>query len=83
MSLKISLLISFQYKKKYNIEAIPNFLNTNIKQLGYGFENDALHRNDIFNSNMKTYKYLLKNYSIYYVFLKKMRVCREIKSLQI
>jgi len=73
-------IISFHYKKKYSIEAIPDFLNNNIKQLGYGFENDALHKNNVFNSNMKTYRCLLKNYNIYDVFLKKMRVCRELKN---
>ncbi len=68
-------IISSCYK---DIWAIPNGRNL-IQPQGYGFHNDALHRNNVFGSNMKSYLFLYQNIKILETFKNKFNLNKEIK----
>jgi hypothetical protein len=79
------LVISLMFR--FN-EIILYKTNRNIpKQYNYGFQNDALHKNnhitnvdDIHTtSNLKSYLIILENIDILYSFLKKIQLCNELK----
>ena len=58
-------ILSYQYKKKLSV-------NTNkINIYRYGLGEDALHKNNIFGDNMKTYKFLNDNILILKTFYNK------------
>jgi len=68
-------IISSQYK---DIWAIPDGRNL-IQPQGYGFQNDALHRNNVFGSNMGSYLFLHQNIKILETFKNKFNLNKEIK----
>ena len=70
------------YSKYYKCKwAIPNGRNL-IQPQEYGFNNDALHRNGIFGSNMGSYNFLNENITILETFKKKFNLNNEIRNLR-
>ena len=69
-------IISNCYKDKW---AIPNGRNL-IQPQEYGFNNDALHKNNVFGSNMGSYNFLNENITILETFKKKFNLNNEIRN---
>jgi len=67
-------IISNMYDNKYAIKDGRKYINPQ----GYGFQNDALHLNNVFGSNMLSYLYLYENIEILNTFKKKYNLNREI-----
>lgn len=67
-------IISSCYKDKW---AIPCGRKL-IQPQGYGFQDDALHKNNVFGSNMNSYLFLHQNISILNTFKKKYMLNKEI-----
>ena len=67
-------IISNMYDNKYAIKDGRKYINPQ----GYGFNEDALHRNNSFGSNMLSYLYLHENIEILNTFKKKYNLNREI-----
>jgi hypothetical protein len=67
-------IISNIYKNKYAIKDGRRYINPQ----GYGFTEDALHKNNSFGSNMLSYLYLYENIEILDTFKKKYNLNREI-----
>jgi hypothetical protein len=70
-------IISNIYHQKYCIEKGRSYL----KPFQYGFESDALHQNNVFGSNMGSYKYLYDNEKVLDTFKLKFLLNKEIKNL--
>ncbi len=68
-------IISDYFKNKYSLENGRNYINPLI----YGFQADALHKNNDFGSNMGSYKYLNDNKKILDTFYNKIKLNREIR----
>jgi len=69
-------IISSCYKDKWAIDDGRKL----IAPQGYGFNNDALHKNNVFGSNMGSYKYLYDNIKILDTFKNKFNLNKEITS---
>ena len=67
-------IISQEYENKFAIKNGRKYLSPQ----PYGFEEDALHRNDSFGSNMGSYKFLSDNIKIYETFKNKYYLNKEI-----
>jgi hypothetical protein len=75
------MVISLHFMcKKYKMIRVPMGLKS-ISQNEYGFEDDALHKNSVFLSNMNSYAYLRENLHIYSAFLLKSKICGEIRRI--
>jgi len=70
-------LLSHLYKDKWAISNGRQY----IKPFDYGFNDDALHKNNCFGSNMGSYKYLNDNISILKTFEKKYELNKEITKI--
>jgi len=70
-------IISQMYKDKYAIKDGRKLLNP----CSYGFEEDALHKNNSFGSNMGSYLFLYENIKILETFVNKYELNKEIISL--
>lgn len=68
-------IISNYFKNKYSLENGRNYINPLI----YGFQADALHKNNEFGSNMGSYKYLNDNKKILETFYNKIKLNRKIR----
>ena len=68
-------IISNAYDNKYAIESGRKY----IKPLDYGFNDEALHKNNVFGTNMGTYKYLNDNRDVFKTFKNKFNLLQEIK----
>ena len=71
-------LLSNIYPQKYAIKEGRKYINPQ----QYGFEQDALHKNNVFGSNMGSYNYLQDNISILNTFKNKYELNKTICSLQ-
>ena len=69
-------IISHCYKDKWAIQDGRN----NVNPQGYGFENDALHKNNVFGSNMHSYLFLHENIDILKTFQNKFNLNKQIKN---
>ena len=67
-------IISQEYENKFAIKNGRKYLSPQ----PYGFEEDALHKNDSFGSNMGSYKFLSDNKKIYETFKNKYYLNKEI-----
>ena len=67
-------IISHRYKHKICIKNGRKM----VQPLEYGFQDDALHKNNIFGSNMKSYKFLFDNLKVLYTFYRKIDLNRQI-----
>ena len=68
-------IISNYFKNKYSLVNGRSYINPLI----YGFQADALHKNNEFGSNMGSYKYLNDNKKILDTFYNKIKLNREIR----
>jgi len=69
-------ILSNIYPQKFAIKQGRKY----IKPQPYGFNNDALHRNNVFGSNMESYKYLYDNIQVLDTFKKKYMLNKEINA---
>jgi len=69
-------IISYCYKDKWAVENSTNHINPQ----QYGFQSDALHKNNVFGSNMDSYYFLYKNIEILKTFQRKMKLNNQIKN---
>ena len=69
-------IISNVYINKYATEGGRRYINPQ----QYGFTSDALHQNNVFGSNMGSYKYLKDNISILNTFKNKYKLNKEINA---
>jgi len=69
-------IISNVYDNKYAIQGGRKYINPQ----PYGFNNDALHKNNVFGSNMESYKYLYDNIDMLETFKKKYMLNKEINA---
>ena len=67
-------ILTNNYPNKFAIKEGRKY----IKPCQYGFNNDALHRNNVFGSNMESYKYLYDNIEVLEKFKKKYNLNKEI-----
>ena len=67
-------IISNCYTDKYAISKGRQYINPQ----AYGFQNDALHKNNVFGSNMGSYLYLYQNIQILETFKLKYKLNKEI-----
>lgn len=72
-------LLSHLYKDKWAISNGRQY----IKPFDYGFNDDALHRNNVFGSNMQSYKYLKDNISILKTFENKYLLNKQITNVDL
>ena len=71
-------IISNMYENKYAIKDGRKYINPQ----GYGFNEDALHKNNSFGSNMGSYLYLHENIQILNTFKNKYELNKEINDRQ-
>jgi hypothetical protein len=71
-------LLSNIYPNKYAISQGRKYINPQ----QFGFQNDALHKNNVFGSNMGSYKYLYDNIEVLDTFKKKFELNKTICSLE-
>ena len=71
-------IISQEYKNKFAVKNGRRYLSPQ----PYGFEDDALHKNTCFGSNMGSYKFLSDNIKIYETFKNKYELNKSICSLE-
>jgi len=69
-------LLSKQYKVKYSIDP-----KDKVQQYNYGLRDDALHKNNIYGSNMGTYQFLQENELIRKTFLRKITLNNQIRKV--
>jgi hypothetical protein len=69
-------LLSNIYPQKFAIKQGRKYINPQ----PYGFNNDALHKNNVFGSNMESYKYLHDNIQVLDTFKKKYMLNKEINA---
>jgi len=70
-------ILSNIYPKKFAIKEGRKYINPQ----QYGFDQDALHKNNVFGSNMESYKHLHDNITILNTFKKKFELNKSICSL--
>ena len=71
-------IISYFYSKDlYNLYKVNGLLGS-IQQSEFGFLEDALHKNNTFQSNIGTYTHIYRNLIIMDTFLLKMDICSRI-----
>jgi hypothetical protein len=70
-------IISSCYKDKWAIDDGRKL----IAPQGYGFNNDALHKNNVFGSNMGSYKYLYDNIKVLDTFKNKFILLSELQKI--
>lgn len=74
-------IISYYFRmKKYNLIRIPYGL-TKIFQSEYGFDEDALHKNAFFQSNLNGYQFIQTNIGVFHTFINKIKVCRDVQNV--
>tara|TARA_R110001592_G_scaffold361013_1_gene670608 strand:- start:364 stop:1152 length:789 start_codon:yes stop_codon:yes gene_type:complete len=71
-------IISYMYENKIAIENGRNLIGV----YDYGFNADALHKNNEFGSNMGSYKFLNDNIKILETFKNKYNLFKELKSMK-
>ena len=69
-------ILSNNYPQKFAIKQGRKYINPQ----QYGFNNDALHKNNVFGSNMESYKYLHDNIQVLDTFKKKYMLNKEINA---
>jgi hypothetical protein len=69
-------IISNFYQNKKSIKNGRKYINP----MDYGFNDDALHRNNVFGSNMLSYKFFRENKTIFETFKNKIKLNYELKS---
>lgn len=72
-------ILSYEYKNRYACKDTRRY----VRPLDYAFQEDALHKNNIFGSNMGSYLFLHNNIKILDTFKKKFYLNQEIKLLSI
>jgi len=72
-------IISYNYNDKWAIDDGRKLIATQ----SYGFKDDALHKNNVFGSNMGSYKYLYDNIKILNTFKLKYILNKEINGRNI
>jgi hypothetical protein len=70
-------ILSNVYPNKYAIKEGRKYINPQ----QYGFNNDALHKNNVFGSNMGSYQYLYDNISMLETFKNKFELNKQIRLL--
>jgi len=74
-------IISYYFRmKKYNLIRIPYGLGK-IFQSDYGFDEDALHKNAFFQSNLNGYQFIQTNIGVFHTFINKIKVCRDVQNV--
>ena len=71
-------ILSNNYPQKFAIKQGRKYINPQ----QYGFNNDALHKNNVFGNNMGSYKYLYDNIDVLNTFKKKFELNKSISSLE-
>ncbi len=69
-------ILSYEYKNKYACKDTRKYLNP----LEYGYGEDALQNNNVFNGNMGTYLFLKNNIKVLDTFRNKLYLNKEIKN---
>lgn len=72
-------ILSYEYNNKYSCKDTRKY----VRPLDYAFEDDALHKNNIFGSNMGSYLFMYQNLKILDTFKKKYYLNKEIISRQL
>jgi hypothetical protein len=72
-------ILSNEYKNKYSNKDTRKY----VRPLDYAFQDDALHKNNIFGSNMGSYFFLYQNIKVLDTFRNKFILNKEINSISL